>query len=363
MRTALVYDRINKWGGAERVLLVFHEMFPKAPLYTAVCDLEKAPWAKVFPKIKTSFLQNISFLKDKHELLGTFTPIAFEQLSSNGEFDKYDLVISLTSEAAKGIITKPQTKHICICLTPTRYLWSHYDLYFKNRILRFFSKRVVTHLRKWDIKASYRPDEMIAISTEVKKRIKKYYKRDSTVIFPPVNALPSSAEKTRNRDYYLVVSRLVSYKKLDLVVKAFKTLNKKLVIVGTGSQKWKYKLISKFRKNIEYKGTVGDKALSRLYKNAVALILPQEEDFGLVAVEAMSFGIPVIAFNKGGAKDIVVDGKTGVFFKSQTTDSLLAAIKKLEKMSFNSDTIMEHAKSFSKKRFKDRLNEKISKLF
>src|SRR3990167_2164226 len=135
-KVAIVYDRVNKWGGAERVLMTLHEMFPDAPLFTSVYDEKGAPWAKVFPKIYTSFLQKIPFAKNTHEFLGTFMPLAFEQLS----FDGYDLVISVTSEAAKGIITKPGTKHICYMLTPTRYLWSHYDLYFGNPLLRFISK-------------------------------------------------------------------------------------------------------------------------------------------------------------------------------------------------------------------------------
>lgn len=181
LKTAIVYDRVNKWGGAERVLLTLHKMFPKAPLYTSVYDSKKASWAKVFPQIHTSFLQNIPFAKSNHELLAPFMPFVFSRFN----FDEFDLVISVTSEAAKGIKTGPNTLHICYCLTPTRYLWSHYDDYFKNPILKFMSKPIINLLRSWDIKASKNPDVMIAISTEVQKRIKKYYKRDSKIIFPP----------------------------------------------------------------------------------------------------------------------------------------------------------------------------------
>lgn len=181
MKVAIVYDRVNKWGGAERVLLVLHEMFPDAPLYTSVYDEKRAPWTKVFPQVYSSFLQKIPFAKGNHEFLAPLMPIAFEQF----DFGKYDLVISVTSESAKGIITRPGTFHLCYCLTPTRYLWSGYEEYFKNPILRFISKPVISYLKSWDKIAASRPDKIIAISTEVQKRIKKYYGRESEIIYPP----------------------------------------------------------------------------------------------------------------------------------------------------------------------------------
>src|ERR1035437_5789981 len=189
MKVALVYDRVNKWGGAERVLLAFHKILPQADLYTSVYNKEKASWAKVF-NVKTSFLQNFPFAKSSHQLFATLMPVAFESLN----FDGYDLVISVTSESAKGIITKPGTLHICYCLTPNRYLWSSYNDYFKNRLLRFFSKPAVLYLRTWDKIASQRPDEYIAISTAVKNRIKKYYERDSVIIYPPLMLESSSSD-------------------------------------------------------------------------------------------------------------------------------------------------------------------------
>src|SRR5258708_5823333 len=182
MKTAIVYDRVNKWRGAERVLLALHEIFPDASLYTSVYSKENASWAKVFPEIKTSFLQKIPFAKNNHEFLAPLMPFAF----SSFNFDKYDLVISVTSEFAKNIQVK-NGKHICYCLTPTRYLWSGYEEYFKNKYLKLVTKPLVNYLRKMDKKAAKKPDVMIAISTEVKKRIKKYYRRDSRIIFPPVD--------------------------------------------------------------------------------------------------------------------------------------------------------------------------------
>lgn len=374
---AIVYDRINKWGGAERVLLALHEMFPGAPLYTAVYDAKKAPWAKVFPKIYTSFLQKIPFAKNNHEFLGTFMPIAFEgKFSSKGrpapDWDEYDLVISVTSEAAKGIITKPGTFHLCYCLTPTRYLWSGYNFYFKNPILRFLAGPAVSYLRNWEKVAAQRPDLMVAISTEVKKRIKKYYNRDSEIIFPPVNLYFDLRRKNsflrvshstygKNRKYYLVVSRLVPYKRVDLVVEAFNKLGKKLVIVGSGSQAGNLK--RKACNNIKFVGEVSEKELAKLYLGAKALIMPQEEDFGIISPEAQSFGVGVIAYKKGGALDSVVDGKTGVFFDKQNVDSLLEAIAKFEKMSFNHIYLINNAKAFAKEKFKRELQKTLIRAF
>lgn len=343
MKVAIVYDRVNRWGGAERVLLALHEIFPEAPLYASIYDKKNAPWAKVFPKIYTSFLQKIPFAKKWHEGFGWLMPIIFETFN----FDEYDLVISVTSEAAKGIIVKPQTLHICYMLTPTRYLWSHYDWYFRNPVLKFISKPVINYLRYWDKIAAQRPDKIIAISTEVQKRIKKYYGRDSEIVFPPLrtkNLKLIKNWKLKIKNYFLVVSRLVSYKRVDLVISVFNKLKKKLVIVGWGSQA--ESLRRKASHNIKFIGRVSDEELARIYAGAKALIMPQEEDFGLVAVEAQSFGIPVIAYKKGGAADTIVNGVTGILFDQQNEESLLAAIEKFEKISFNGKLLARNAKKF-----------------
>lgn len=378
MKVALVYDRVNKWGGAERVLLHLHEMFPDAPLYTSVYNPDTAKWAKVFPKVHTSFLQKIPFFKTHHEMVPFLMPLAFSQFS----LDEYDLVISVTSEFAKNINTSGKTKHVCYCLTPTRYLWSGYDEYFKNKIFKFIATPLVSYLRKVDIKAAGKPDEMIAISTEVQKRIKKYYKRSSEVVFPPV-AFSSRRKNSLLRDfvapvkslrshgasshsrllgahrnkYFLLVSRLVPYKKVDLAVKAFNKNGHKLVIVGTGSEEEKLKKMAS--KNIKFAGFVSEKALKKYYKNCQALIFPQREDFGLVAVEALSHGKPVIAFKAGGALDIVQDNVNGIFFAKHTVASLNSAIKKLFTINFNDDIIASTARSFDSRHFKKKLLQVI----
>lgn len=363
MKTAIVYDRVNKWGGAERVLLALHELFPNAPLYTSIYDKEKAPWANVFPGVFPSFLQKLPILKNHHELLGWLTPLAYESFS----FDNYNLVISVTSEAAKGIITKPQTKHLCICLTPTRYLWSGYDQYLKNPskklswipFYRYVSQPFLSYLKKWDKVASQRPDTYIAISIAVQERIKKYYERESVVIYPPVdvNRFKIQNERSRKKDYYLIVSRLVPYKKVDLAINTFNKLGLPLVVVGTGSEENRLKKIAK--ENIDFFGFVSDEKLISIYQNAKAFIYPQEEDFGITAIEAQAAGIPVIAYKKGGAIDTVTEGRTGVFFREQNVKSLSSAIIKFEKFRFSEHNLVKNAKRFSKERFKAEVSNLI----
>lgn len=345
MKIAFVYDRVNKWGGAERVLLALHEIFPEAPLYTSVYDPKNASWADVFPKVVPSFLQKLPFARRRHELFAPLMPSIFE----SHDFSKFDLVISVTSEAAKGLITSTNTYHICYCLTPTRYLWSGYEDYFPNQVLKVFSKPVVDYLRKWDMAAAGKPDHIIGISSEVQERIRKYYKKESSLIFPPVDLSKFNAKKKERGNFYLLVSRLVPYKKVDLAIKAFNQLGLPLVVVGSGSQKKKLKKIAK--KNVTFLQDLSDEELSDLYSSCKALIFPQVEDFGLVAVEAQATGAPVIAFKKAGVLDIIIDGKTGVFFKKQDERNLINAIKTFSHLKFDSNIIANNAKRFSKERF------------
>lgn len=347
MKIAIVYDRVNKWGGAERVLLALHEIFPKAPLYTSVYDPKSATWAKVFPEVVTSFIQKIPFAKNNHELLALLMPLAFGSFDLSG----FDLVISVTSEAAKGIKVGSKTIHICYCLTPTRYLWSGYDSYFKGPTFKVITKPVVEYLKRWDKKIAKKPFVMVAISTEVKNRIKKYYRRESEIIFPPVDISNNRLFDGGKGKYYLLVSRLdYGYKKIELAIEAFNKLGKKLVIVGSGRLEKKLKALSK--KNIRFVGRVTDQKINKIYRDAKALIMPQEEDFGIVAVEAQSFGVPVIAFKKGGAIDTVIPGRTGILFDEQKPESLVVAVNKFEKMKFDKRLLFINSKKFSKARFK-----------
>lgn len=376
MKVALVYDRVNKWGGAERVLLALNKLFPNAPLYTSVHNPQTASWAKVFD-VRPSFLQKFSFSRKNHEKLALLMPTVFESFS----FDNYDLVISVTSESAKGIVTKPHTKHICYCLTPTRYLWSGYDQYFANKGLRFLSKPAVQYLRAWDRKAAHRPDHMVSISKEVQKRVKSYYGRESMIIYPPVelrlnqaaisespganlaqsgprqgreSTLPAGRQGIKNQGkYFLIVSRLskfTRYKRIDLAIEACNELKLPLVIVGEGNLKDELKKIA--GPTITFADAVNDRELENYYKNCKALIFPGIEDFGLTVVEAQGFGKPVIAFRGGGALETIKEGKTGYFFDAQSKQSLVAALKNFDKYAFDPQECMQHANRFSFDSFK-----------
>lgn len=353
MKVALVYDRVNKWGGAEGVLLALHKIFPDAPLYTSVYSAEKAPWAKVF-NVKTSFLQKFPF-SSHHELYAPLMPFAFESFN----FDKYDLVISVTSESAKGIITKPETVHVSYLLTPTRYLWSGYREYFRNDWFRYLSYPIVLYLRFWDKIAAQRPDKIIAISQEVRSRIKKYYHLDSTVVYPPV-MIGSRKISNPATEYYLVVSRLVPYKRVDIAIKAFNKLLLPLKIVGTGSEQGRLKQMAK--PNIEFLGHLTEAELLRYYQGCKCLIFCGKEDFGLTILEANSFGKPVIAYKAGGALETVDNGKTGIFFDKANPQSLEQAVRKFGKMSFNSKTCIEKAEEFSFRNFKNNFLSELERL-
>ena len=350
-RIALVYDRVNKWGGAERVLLALHEMFPGAPLYTAVYNPATAGWAKVFSQVIPTFLQKFPFAKSNHELYPWLTLIAFETL----KFDDYDIVISVTSADAKGIITKPGTFHLCYCLTPTRYLWSHSESYRNELgvVGKVLTTPLFNYLKSWDLIASRRPDAYIAISKTVQSRIKKYYRLDSQVVYPPVDVELFSQPITMNHElitnnFFLYVGRLVAYKQAQLLVETFNDLKLPLAIIGTGSLESKLKAMA--APNIRFLGQVAETELLVYYQHARAVLFIHEEDFGLVPVEAQAAGTPVIALNRGGASETVIHGQTGLLLDSVL--DLKNAILNFDPTQFDREFIKSHAQKFAKDRFK-----------
>lgn len=334
-KVALVYDRVNKWGGAERVLLALHTLFPDAPLYTSVYSPLTAPWAKVFPKV----IPGVSFLSNHHEFMPWLMPILFEQF----DFSNFDLVISVTSESAKGIITKPSTKHICYCLTPTRYLYGQSTIYLTNPLYKIVAK----YLRFWDQIAASRPDDFLAISQTVQQRIARYYSRSSRIVYPPVDTdyfVPSSDPPD---DYFLVVSRLVAHKDIDRLINRFNSLPRRLVIVGTGTQA-KY-LKSLANSNIRFTGVVSDAVLRTYYQKCQALLFMHEEDFGLVPLEAMACGRPVIALNTGGASETVVPGVSGLLLDS--IDQLAQTLSSFNPALYSKMVVRAQALKFSHAQF------------
>ncbi len=371
MRVALVYDRVNKFGGAERVLKALHEIWPEAPLFTSVYDSTGADWAKGWD-IRTSFLQSFRFAKKWHEGFGWLMPMVFESF----DFSEFDVIISVTSEAAKGIITNPRQLHICYLLTPTRYLWSHANDYLREvpRLLRPLALIVQAKLRIWDYIAAQRPDYILSISQLVQRRCQKYYRRESEVIYPMLGfgiKRPGPAERGQalaNKEYFLVVSRLVPYKRIDLVIEACNRLKLPLAVVGIGSEEENLKHLA--GPTIKFTGYLTDQELIEYYQNAKAVIMPQEEDFGLTAVESLSFGVPVISYKNSGAAEIIKDGETGILFGEQLVDSLVEAIEKFIKLvkfrpaergPASQDKL--HYEKFIKNRFKEEFKDKISKLW
>jgi len=345
MKIAFVYDWVNKVGGAERVLTTLHEIWPEAPLYTAVYDSNTSPWAKTFA-VTPSFINKVPFARNHHELYPWLTSICFESF----DFLDYDVVVSITSADAKAIITSPRTLHLCYCLTPTRYLWSGYDIYFRNKYLRFITIPLVRHLRKFDLIAAQRPDQYIAISNTIKKRIRDTYQRNSIVIYPPIDLNRWRLSRAKTQDYFLVVSRLVPYKKIDLVVKAFNVLKLPLKIIGAGSEVSRLKGMA--ANNIEFLGQLTDSQLLNYYEHCRAVIFPQEEDFGIVPLEAQACGKPVIAYRQGGALETVIEGKTGIFFDGQSEKAIIEAVNHFCTLQFDPKACYNNAKMFNKDRFK-----------
>ncbi|MFZ2025163.1 MAG: glycosyltransferase [Microgenomates group bacterium] len=359
MKVALVYDRVNKIGGAERVLGTLHELFPNAPLYTAVYDPKGAPWARVFHVIP-SFINRIPFARRHHEFFPWLTPLAFQSF----DFSAFDLVISVTSAEAKNIHTPPPTVHLCYCLTPTRYLWSGFATYARDHaMLSFFFRLWAPVLKHWDLNAARRPDRYVAISNRVRQRIETYYMRKADcVIYPPVETSKFTKKKqTKKGTYYLFVSRLVPYKRADIVIAACNRLHLPLVVIGCGSE---YQSLQKMASpSVQFiTKYLTDSELLGYYQNCRAFLFAGDEDFGIVAAEAQSAGKPVIAYRESGVAEIVVDGKTGVLYDEQTPDGLMRAITKFETLGITESACRRQAEKFSVKRFKEEMTAYINKM-
>lgn len=359
MRVALVYDRANKLGGAERILATLHRLYPEAPLYTLVCNEQTAPWTKGFQVIPT-FFNKVHFLRTRHELLAPFSAIAFETF----DLSSFDIVISITSAEAKAVITKPGTFHICYCLTPTRYLWSGTEEYRRHFPVKSLFDFYLKNARQSDLVYANRPDIYISTSKEIQKRVTNYYQKKSEVIYPPINySFFNQIHQPKKGDYYLVVSRLVPYKRIDIAIEAFNQLNKHLIIVGTGSEEKELKKIAK--DNIEFTGVIDDSTLRKYYAKAQALIFPQVEDFGLTPLEAAATGTPTLAFGSGGVVETVTDLYTGLFFSDQTAPSIIDAVRRFESghHHISSRHCHEKALEFSEDRFARLFSAKVKQSY
>jgi glycosyltransferase involved in cell wall biosynthesis len=355
MKVAISYDWLNQFGGAERVLMELNTMFPDAPVYTAVHAPERLPEEMRGLDVRTSFLQRIPFARTNHQPFFPLMPLAFEQF----DLREYELVISTSSACAKGVITSPEALNICYCYTPCRYIWDLYHEYMRDFRGRALFAPVAHWLRIWDQLSSQRVDHFIAISHEVSRRIRRHYGREAEVIHPPVNVGMFQPNGAPPEDFYLVVSRLVAYKRIDVAVEAANMLKRRLVIVGEGPERRRLEQLA--GPTVEFRGWLPNEEIASLYAQCRAFLFPGLEDFGIAPVEAQAAGRPVIAYGRGGALDTVIPGATGVMFEEQTAASLARAITAFEQLRWDPVRCRRNAERFSRELFHTRMQRAIER--
>lgn len=348
MKLALVHEHLAQDGGAEKVLLQFQQLFPQAPTYTLVYRPEHTNSAFRGKDIRTSFIQHLPAGASRYRWYLPFMPSAVERYN----LTSYDVVLSSASGFAKGVITRPDAVHLCYCHSHTRYLWNDSYEYLEslpyNRLFKRMIGQYLSFLRMWDRLAADRVDHFIANSRAIQAGIRKYYRRDSTIIYPPVAIHRFSIAPDRDK-YYLTGGRLVAYKHFDIAIHACNRLGLPLKIFGAGPEEKKLRGLAKG--NIEFVGKLPERDLVQLFSRAMAFINPQEEDFGITAVESMAAGRPVIAYGRGGALETVVPGKTGVFFDEQAWEPLADALLRFRPGDYDPEAIRAWAERFSEARF------------
>ncbi len=363
MKTAIVHDWFVSYAGSERVVESLTNVWNDADVFVLFNLLNESD-RKIVTKNKipkTSFLQKFSLIKRHHRKFLPLFPYAIEQF----DLSDYNLIISSSHAVAKGVLTNSNQLHICYCHTPIRYAWDLTHQYLKESNLTtgikgMIAKSILHYIRMWDSASANRPDYFIANSNYIAKRIQKIYRRDSSVIYPPVDTDKFKCEVNKD-NYYLTASRLVPYKRIDLIAEAFSKMpDRKLLIIGDGPEEKKIK--SKSGKNIEFLGYKSGEALVNYMQKAKAFVFAAEEDFGIMIVEALSCGTPVIAFNKGGASETIVDEENGILYNEQTSGSVIEAVKKFESKieKFDPNLISNSAKKFDRKIFEEKIKEFVN---
>jgi glycosyltransferase involved in cell wall biosynthesis len=363
MKTALVHDwLVSPVGGAENTLREIYSLYP-SPIYTLLSNqkaFENTPFAAA--EIKNSFIQKMPFSRTRFRSYLPLFPLAIEQF----DLSSYDVIISSSHCVAKGVLTHPEQTHFCYCHTPMRYAWDLCHEYLREANLHrgikgAFARFFLHYIRGWDVHSSSRVDHFIANSEFVARRIQKVYGREAKVIYPPVDTeFYSLGEKKEN--YYLTSSRLVPYKKIDLIVEAFSLLpDQKLVVIGNGPEADKIR--KKATQNIEFLGYQPNDVVKEHMQKAKAFVFAALEDFGIMPIEAMASGTPVIALKKGGTKETILDEKTGLLFDNQTVIDIQKAVQKFEKCQDQFDPVLicKHAETFSAKRFRTEFKSFVSK--
>jgi glycosyltransferase involved in cell wall biosynthesis len=355
MRVALIHDWLNGMRGGEKVLELLCELYPEAEIFTLFYEPDNVSELIASKIVNVSPLQRLPWARKAYRSYLPLYPWAIERFRLQG----FDLVISTSHCAAKGVRVPAQVRHICYCLTPMRYIWDMFDVYFPRRGPRLVSslamRLLVKRLRRWDVATAQRIDFFIAISQHIAKKIFRYYSRNAAVIYPPVDTELFTPGNVKKSEQYLIVSALVPYKRIDLAICAFNELGFPLVIVGEGPEAGRLRAIAK--ENITFLGWVTNERLRHLYRESQALIFSGEEDFGLVPVEAQACGTPVIAYKKGGVLESVVDGVTGCFFEPQTAEALRAAVEQFAPTRYECINLRTNAERFSRQRCAEQLRE------
>jgi glycosyltransferase involved in cell wall biosynthesis len=359
LKIAIVHDWLVVYAGSERCVESFTNIWPDADVFTLVNFLTPEE-QKIILKDKipvTSFLQNWKSVRKNHRKFLPLFPYAIEQF----DLSKYDLIISSSHAVAKGVLTNSNQLHINYCHTPIRYAWDLTHQYLKESglatgIKGTIAKSILHYIRMWDVNASNRVDYFVANSNYIAGRIKKIYRRESEVIYPPVDTNNFTLQ-TKKEEFYLAASRFVPYKRIDLIVEAFsKMTDKRLIVIGDGPDE--YKIKARAGVNIEFIGFQPPEKLKEYMQKAKAFVFAADEDFGIMIIEALACGTPVIALNKGGASETIVDNKTGIHFNEQTAKGIKEAVEKFEKVRdmFNPELLSEFAKQFDRKIFEDKIN-------
>jgi glycosyltransferase involved in cell wall biosynthesis len=352
MRVAIVHDFINRMGDAERVLLALHNLLPHAPIYTSIWDQRATDKRFRAMDIRTSSMQRLPFILRRHRSYLPLYPFVFERL----DLREYDLVISLSRAFAKGVVTRPEALHICYCQTPMPWAWRYEDYVSSEDIgglARVLASPFLPWLRSWDYTTAGRVDYFLAGSQASATRIAKYYRRESTVILPPVDTAPFQVSEQPD-DYFLVVSRLTPDRHVDLAAQAFARLGLPLRVVGAGRDEKRLRRLA--GKNVRFLGALSEDETREQVSRCRALIVPGTEDFSFIAVAAQACGRPVIAYGAGGALATIIEGETGVLFAEQTVDALMEAVEQFRDERFDPRRIRRHAEEFDTRRFLDRLS-------